>query len=228
MPCVAGMFKAVTPIKTVATPLRKVYAHVISTSACHKRWSERSPNQPNIKKEESEKPGGRRPIMDIKALKEAPKPALWLGVGGLVPFVVPPVVMLLTGYYVPQVHESQVIYGATILSFLGGARWGVAVVKDSGLTPTWASLGFSVTPPLLAWLSLTLLPSIDVKTSMIILGLSLSLFNDIFTPGYAPWFKSLRVILTFVATFSLALANIAYEAVKEGRMLESDLKINQI
>ncbi|KAK2716653.1 hypothetical protein QYM36_006963 [Artemia franciscana] len=104
MPCVAGMFKAVTPIKTVATPLRKVYAHVISTSACHKRWSERSPNQPNIKKEESEKPVGRRPIMDIKALKEAPKPALWLGVGGLVPFVVPPVVMLLTGYYVPQVH----------------------------------------------------------------------------------------------------------------------------
>lgn len=85
-------------------------------------------------------------------------PSAWarrLGFGGLIPFVglaaalwlVPPVDRALAGM-------ALLGYGATIVSFLGGIHWGLAMRE--GLAQPMPSLLWGVVPSLLGWAALLL------------------------------------------------------------------------
>nr|XP_046263528.1 transmembrane protein 69-like [Scatophagus argus]XP_046263530.1 transmembrane protein 69-like [Scatophagus argus] len=140
----------------------------------------------------------------LRALSQSPKPALYLGFSGLIPFLSAPLLMAASHSFYPELAYAQVVYGASIVSFLGGARWGFAIPAGSPAQPDWKNLGNSVVPSLLAWLALVCKDNIAEGALVVIMGLGLSLHYDlILLPGYPSWFKAMRTILTLVATFSL-------------------------
>ncbi|XP_074506709.1 transmembrane protein 69-like [Sebastes fasciatus] len=140
----------------------------------------------------------------LMALTQAPKPALYLGVSGLIPFLSAPLLMAATQSFYPELAFAQMVYGACIVSFLGGARWGFALPAGSPAQPDWMNLGNSVVPSLLAWIALLCRDNIAEGALVVIMGLGLSLHYDLtLLPGYPSWFKAMRTLLTLVATFSL-------------------------
>ncbi|KAM9321964.1 transmembrane protein 69-like [Pholidichthys leucotaenia] len=140
----------------------------------------------------------------MRALSEAPKPALYLGISGLVPFLSAPLLMAMTQTFYPEVAYAQMVYGASIVSFLGGARWGFAIPSGSPAAPDWMNLGNSVVPSLLAWVALLCKDNITEGALVVLMGLGLSLHYDLnLLHGYPAWFKAMRTVLTVVATFSL-------------------------
>ncbi|KAM4642808.1 transmembrane protein 69 [Discoglossus pictus] len=141
---------------------------------------------------------------DMRAIKDAPRPALYLGLGGLVPFVSAPILMSVTTCYYPELAFAQVAYGASILSFLGGVRWGFAIPENSPAKPDWLNLANSVVSPLLAWVALLFRDNLTEATLMVVMGLGIALHYDLaLLPTYPSWFKAMRAILTLVAVFSL-------------------------
>ncbi|XP_051249165.1 transmembrane protein 69-like [Dicentrarchus labrax] len=150
--------------------------------------------------ERAHKKGG----FSLRTLAQAPKPALYLGFSGLIPFLSAPLLMAATQSFYPELAYAQVVYGASIVSFLGGSRWGFAIPAGSPAQPDWMNLGNSVVPSLLAWLALLCRDNIAEGALVVIMGLGLSLHYDLtLLPGYPSWFKAMRTILTLVATFSL-------------------------
>ncbi len=71
-----------------------------------------------------------------------PRPALWLGLAGLIPFVVATLAKL-AGWQNGVPDMAMSFYGLAILSFMGGALWGFAANA-----PGWHWLVLSVLPPL--------------------------------------------------------------------------------
>ncbi|XP_058258040.1 transmembrane protein 69 [Hemibagrus wyckioides] len=141
---------------------------------------------------------------DLKVLKSAPKPALYLGFSGLLPFVSAPLLMAVTETYIPELAYAQVVYGASIVSFLGGARWGFALPEGSPAKPDWLNLANSVVPSIIAWVALLFSHNIVQSSMMVIMGLGISLHYDLaLLPTYPSWFKAMRMILTTVAFLSL-------------------------
>lgn len=141
---------------------------------------------------------------DMKHLWKAPKPALYLGFAGLIPFVSPTLLMAVTESYYPELAYAQLAYAASIVSFLGGARWGFALPESSPAKPDWMNLANSVVPSLLAWVTMLMSDSIAPAATMVIMALGISLHYDLsLLPTYPSWFKALRAILTTVAFFSL-------------------------
>ncbi|XP_068427405.1 transmembrane protein 69-like [Clinocottus analis] len=148
--------------------------------------------------------GNSKEGFSLRALTQAPTPALYLGFSGLIPFLSAPVLMATTQSFYPELAYAQVVYGALIVSFLGGARWGFAIPAGSPAQPDWMNLGNSVVPSLLAWLALFCRDNIAEGALVVIMGLGLSLHYDLtLLPGYPSWFKAMRTVLTLVATFSL-------------------------
>lgn len=141
---------------------------------------------------------------DMKDLWKGPKPALYLGFAGLIPFISPTLFMAVTESYYPELAYAQLAYAASIVSFLGGARWGFALPESSPARPDWINLANSVVPSLLAWGTMLLSDNIASATTMIILGLGITLHYDLsLIPTYPGWFKALRAVLTTVALCSL-------------------------
>ncbi|CAL4106346.1 unnamed protein product, partial [Meganyctiphanes norvegica] len=70
----------------------------------------------------------------IPEVAHSPTPALVLGFSGLIPFVAAPFYMYYSGAFLPEVATAQLAYGATILSFLGGVRWGLTLPLGSTQT----------------------------------------------------------------------------------------------
>ncbi|XP_077472279.1 transmembrane protein 69-like isoform X2 [Stigmatopora argus] len=142
--------------------------------------------------------------ISLRAIIRAPKPALYVGFSGLIPFVCVPLLMATTQSFYPEVAHAQMVYGACIVSFLGGARWGFAIPDGSPAQPDWINLGNSVVPSLIAWLALLCRDNVVEGSTVVIMGLGLSLYYDLtLLPGYPDWFKAMRTVLTLVATFSL-------------------------
>lgn len=159
---------------------------------------------------------------DMKALGKSPKPALLLGLAGLIPFFSAPLAMAVTETYLPEVAFAQVAYGASILSFLGGVRWGFAIPESSPAKPDWINLANSVVPSLLAWVAMLLSDNITPAAIMVIMGLGIALHNDLsLLPTYPSWFKALRFILTTVAFFSI-IATLLLNGTYQEKKLFSD------
>ncbi|XP_072023922.1 transmembrane protein 69-like isoform X2 [Amphiura filiformis] len=136
-------------------------------------------------------------------LKTAPIPALTLGFSGLLPFILPTLYTVVTMSCSCNVAYAQVAYGATILSFLGGVRWGLTLAETDKAKPNWINLGYSVTPSLIAWLGLLmpLQPSIACVGS----GLLFAAVIDSRMKGYPDWYRSLRFFLSTFAILSLGV-----------------------
>ncbi|KAG0718411.1 Transmembrane protein 69 [Chionoecetes opilio] len=137
----------------------------------------------------------------VKQVRHSPTPALALGISGLVPFVAVPAYMITAGIYEAELAQAQLFYGASILSFLGGVRWGLTLPEGSTQPPDWHNLGYSVAPSLVAWLGLLAPHTVGVLT--VIGGLGVAGYMDMAMWGYPGWFKGMRFCLTFVAVLSL-------------------------
>ncbi|XP_010770936.1 transmembrane protein 69-like [Notothenia coriiceps] len=164
----------------------------------------------------------RKDGFSLRALSQAPKPALYIGVSGLIPFLSAPLLMAATQTFYPEVAYAQMVYGASIVSFLGGARWGFAIPAGSPAKPDWMNLGNSVVPALLAWMALLCRDNIAEGALVVIMGLGLSLHYDLtLLPGYPSWFKAMRTILTLIATFSLVATLTIKKFCPEKKLKES-------
>ena len=146
--------------------------------------------------------------MNDKALKALiPPSAAWLGALGLVPFVaLTGSLPLVPGDVKPQLVHALVAYGATILSFLGGIHWGLAIGSTA---PTAAAdlkgrLILSVVPSLVAWAALLSPPSVGLV--LLAAAIAVMLVVDIRATrvGHAPaWYPRLRIPLSCAVAVSL-------------------------
>lgn len=126
-----------------------------------------------------------------------PRPALLLGWAGVIPFALFAAASVLDiRPWTLDPEWALRAYGACILSFMGGAQWGILLRHEEGHAPLSRYL-ISAIPALLAFLCL-LIPTIPGLTGLIAGFLAL-LAYDISTvrQGLAPrWYTSLRVQLT--------------------------------
>lgn len=134
-----------------------------------------------------------------------PSAPLLLGLAGLIPFWALAVTLLAGGVAavtVPRADLALATYGAIIVSFLGGIRWGLAVRADNG-GPQYA---ISVLPSLVAW-ALLAAPEPWRLAGLGAVALALGPIDlGLVRAGLAPrWFGRLRIILSVGAGAALWL-----------------------
>tara|TARA_X000000950_G_C13448420_1_gene470918 strand:- start:65 stop:505 length:441 start_codon:yes stop_codon:yes gene_type:complete len=129
-----------------------------------------------------------------RSINFIPKSALVSGILGLLPVVFLSAVIL---HQSPNVHGEIIAalpaYGAVILSFLGGVRWGTAISGTSHV-PLSIQLWISVVPSLVGWAAIL----IEIPAALLVLtvAFSLMLFTDYMIAGAPVWYLRLRVILS--------------------------------
>ncbi|CAF0796251.1 unnamed protein product [Rotaria sordida] len=133
----------------------------------------------------------------IRHLKDAPTVPLSFGLLGLVPFAAIPLYMCSTGIYLPDLAFTQLAYSASIISYVGGIRWGTLLEESND----WKKYTYSILPSVPAWLAL-LIPG---RWSIVWALASFQgfLYYDVTKPGYPLWFKGLRVLLTTASCLTL-------------------------
>lgn len=84
---------------------------------------------------------------------EIPSVAKWLGIAGLLPFVLLALAVQFTdGVVRSELQFGLTAFGAVILSFLGGIHWGAATLSVSAFSFTTG--GLSVLPSAVGWVGL--------------------------------------------------------------------------
>lgn len=145
----------------------------------------------------------------MKADASIPPVPLALGAAGLIPFVglaAGIATGLDLGWGADALARALALYGALILSFLGGVRWGIAVVTEEQDAARRGYL-IAVVPSLLAWATFLLAPGAQLWVLCalhVVLGL---LDYGLVCREEAPeWFGRLRLGLSGVAALSLGIA----------------------
>lgn len=139
----------------------------------------------------------------------APFAATALGYAGLIPFAAAAAVAAFgDAEAASMAGDAAFYYGAAILSFMGGCRWGFAAA-GLGEGPRFAPLAISVAPALLAWAALLLSANAGVAwTSLMLIGGFIALYADdvraTLSGGAPKWWSALRAPLTAGACASLA------------------------
>ncbi|NJC07904.1 DUF3429 domain-containing protein [Polymorphobacter fuscus] len=130
-----------------------------------------------------------------------PRSVLVYGVLGLVPFLAPPAIAALTPAHADILGLVAVVYGALILSFLGGARWGQEVARPG---PRAGVVTLAMLPTL-AGLALLLATWLDRPAQLTALAalLGLHFVWDAASGGLPPWYTRLRLLLTVGAVAGL-------------------------
>ena len=136
-----------------------------------------------------------------------PAAAAWLGGLGLLPFLVPALLLWLGPAAGRELAWLALhAYAAVILSFIGAVHWGATLHEaDSGRL--WRAMGWSVLPALLAWV--TLLMPHPQGVALLLLGFAAQYLADrrAAATGRLPvWYGRLRRVLTAGVVASLALA----------------------
>lgn len=138
-----------------------------------------------------------------------PTHALLLGAGGIIPFAALAMAALLGlewrfGFEPGLARHGLVAYGAAILSFLGGVRWGIGLRDHEA---QGRLLAVSVLPALAGWLAL-LLPRPHDLTLLIAAFLALAVADiSMVRRGHAPaWYATLRLWLTAAVVLVLVVA----------------------
>ncbi|MEQ1711965.1 MAG: DUF3429 domain-containing protein [Hyphomicrobium sp.] len=159
----------------------------------------------------------------MSATSPARVPALPLAIGiaGLIPFVgLAGIIVLNPRLPAADAWRALTLYGAVILSFMGGVHWGLAMARGAELGPRGAEAGgrrtvsgyiASVVPALAGWFAVAILPP-RPATSALALGFGLLLIYDLAAVGRgdAPvWYAPLRRWLTAIVLASLATALLA-------------------
>lgn len=143
--------------------------------------------------------------------RQIPPAALMLGAAGVIPFAALALLIAMggAGLIAPeQAGRMLRLYGALILSFMGGAQWGLSTARPEG--PKARALAVSVLPALFAWAAF-LIPTGPGLLALSAAFLALMLY-DLWTVrrGEAPvWYGRLRVGLTLAVIASLSAASLA-------------------
>jgi hypothetical protein len=143
-----------------------------------------------------------------KTLTSIPGPALALGLAGLIPFFAAAASLW---YVLPMLPPDtglvlMVSYGAIILSFLGGIRWGTAIGPYDSRRQS-LELSASVAGSLLGLAAIFIPPVLAL--SLLIAGFLTQALWDVLSveAGRLPaWFGRLRMLLTAGAVVSLIAA----------------------
>ena len=141
---------------------------------------------------------------------DIPRPALILGLAGLIPFFglsAASALRVQTPYGSASLWLAA--YGAIILSFMGGAQWGLAVARPVR-KGAWRAYAVSTLPALVAWPAL-FLPITWALATLSVTFASL-LGYDLWTVrrGEAPeWYGQLRLGLTAAVVLCLTFAILA-------------------
>ena len=148
---------------------------------------------------------------DQKTLKQW---ASVLGYLGTIPFISLAVILLLANASFTTQATSAIaasalhIYGAIILSFLGGLHWGrIACNPDIKPSDKWFLI-YSVIPSLIGWSSYLLADIWQDAALILIPGFIISYVIDIRfikLGAWQSWMKPLRTNLTLIACFSLTV-----------------------
>lgn len=131
-----------------------------------------------------------------------PRAVLVYGLLGVIPFWAPPAAAVLWPHVLPLAAVVASVYGALILSFLGGARWGLEVARAA---PRAGIVSLAMLPTLVG-LVLLLLPA-DWRAGQLwalATALLLHWLWDLGAHGLPPWYPRLRTILTVGAVTGLA------------------------
>ena len=148
---------------------------------------------------------------DQKTLKQW---ASILGYSGTIPFISLAVILLLANASFTTPAASALaasalhIYGAIILSFLGGLHWG-RIACNPHIKPydKWFLI-YSVLPSLIGWSSYLLADIWQDTALMLIAGFIISYVIDIRfikLGAWQSWMKPLRTNLTLIVCFSLTV-----------------------
>lgn len=145
--------------------------------------------------------------------RRIPRPALLLGLAGLIPFLwsaathLSPALSGWAGQWLPPMFLGSYVgltYGTLILAFMSGALWGFAT-KAQGREATIA-YSLSVIPAL--WVFVMVSDATDTSAIFLAAGfVGLLLLDAVFQAwGLAPgWWLRLRVMLTVVVLACLAV-----------------------
>ena len=137
-----------------------------------------------------------------------PRPTLWLGLAGLLPFLG----AALLAWTAPAEWRGVALYalaayGAVILSFLGAVHWGLALrAGPAEATAMAPRLGLGVLPALVGWVALLLppLPGLTLLALGILVTAAVetaAASRGLVPPGYL----RLRWILSLGAALGLAI-----------------------
>lgn len=138
---------------------------------------------------------------DVKIV-DIPKPALYLGFGGAIPFVSLALTsMVATEPYVNYIATAQTSYAACILTFLGGVHWGKELMLNKE-QPSMRTLTLSVIPSLYAWSAFALPPSFAMY--YLSTGLVAVAVHDVNDSTLPAWYRKLRIPLSLLAASSIA------------------------
>jgi Protein of unknown function (DUF3429) len=139
-----------------------------------------------------------------------PRPAAILGAAGLLPFVAC-ALQIATGQplaprFTGLALYALTIYGAVVLSFLGGIQWGLAV-GSADRSDGWRRYGLSVVPSFIAWAGVWQ----GQRNGLITLAIGIVVWAlyELWSTGLgeAPsWYGRLRAALSTVAVASLGAA----------------------
>ena len=142
------------------------------------------------------------------ASASVPQAVLAYGLLGLIPFCSLPMTVLLAPNWTGVAAAVEAIYAALILSFLGGARWGLAV-REASLNP--AVVGLAMTPTL-AGLAVLVFTHGEVRLQLLALAaaLTLSWGWDLTAKGLPPWYGRFRTGLTLAAVGGLCLGALQF------------------
>lgn len=147
--------------------------------------------------------------VNSKSRQEIPLPARVLGIAGVIPFVAGALAVAFMPEVRPDAAAALHAYGAMILWFLGGIRWGFAVLEDG--EAGWSSFSMSVLPTLVAWLGYVFRGPVGLLILAIALGLwylaERAAPPSIALPG---WYMRHRGMLTATAVLSLIVAAVSW------------------
>ena len=140
---------------------------------------------------------------------KTPLPARALTLAGLIPFLAPALIMILSTddpVRRAQAGLALIVYAAVILSFLGGVRWGAEI---SAGRAGWAGLGASVLGALAGWGAVLygVLGALSAPVFLVLAGaLLLHGLWDMRAAGSLPaWYRGLRLWATAGAVLALGL-----------------------
>ena len=128
-----------------------------------------------------------------------------LGILGLIPFVAMAVSIAAAPTETPLLSRALLYYGATILAFLGGVYWSLALRADESVHP--ALLALAVVPQLISFGALLLpAPWAHVLLAAALVGvlvIDVAYWRTSLVPR---WFLSLRVTLSLGAAIAMFVA----------------------
>ena len=140
-------------------------------------------------------------------LRLVPHSVLLLGFSGALPFVLASLLAWAGPPSSPLALRSLAIYGAVILSFMGGVHWGLAMAQGQ---LSLRRLGVSVLPALVAWPAALAGGVAGLLVLAAAFAVLLAYDVTVVRKGLAPdWYPALRLPLTLVVIISLLMGALA-------------------